>query len=76
MSEKKISQGHHFDSKKNKKGKKSLTNNINRYNDYELNNLGYNIALKNDKRSYFQYYYSLLKMKHLLYSLLLNQVQL
>ena len=36
------------------------------YNDYELNNLSYKSALKIDKRSYFQYYFSLLKMKHIL----------
>ena len=35
------------------------------YNDYELNNLSYNEALKNDKRTFMQYYVSLLKMKHL-----------
>ena len=36
------------------------------YNDYELNSLSYEIALKLDKRSYFQYYLSLLKTKHLI----------
>ena len=41
-------------------------NNIIRLNDYELNNLSYPEALKFDKRGYFQYYFSLLKTKHLL----------
>ena len=35
-------------------------------NDYELNSLPYEEALKNDKRKYYQYYFSLLKMKHLI----------
>ena len=34
------------------------------YNDYELNRLSYKFALKYDNRSYFQYYYSLLKTNH------------
>ena len=36
------------------------------YNDQELNSLSYEDALKNDKRSYLQYYYSILKNNHLL----------
>ena len=40
--------------------------NINKFNDYELNSLSYNDALKYDKRSYTQYYFSLLKMKHII----------
>ena len=35
-------------------------------NDYELNTLKYEDALEIDKRSYFQYYYSLLKIKQLI----------
>ena len=35
-------------------------------NDYELNNLLYNEAIELDKRTYCQYYWSLLKLKHLL----------
>ena len=35
-------------------------------NDQELNNLEYEIAIKIDKRTYFQYYWSLLKKKHLI----------
>ena len=38
------------------------TNNI---NDYEMNNLNYRDALIIDKRNYFQYYFSLLKMNHI-----------
>ena len=37
-----------------------------KYNLYELNNLNYEEASKVDKRTYFQYYISLLKTKHLL----------
>ena len=37
--------------------------NIN-FNDYELNNLMYEEALKYDNRTYFQYYWSLLKTRH------------
>ena len=37
---------------------------IMRYNDEELNDLNYNLALRIDKRNYCQYYYSLLKTKH------------
>ena len=35
-------------------------------NYYELNNLSYNAAIAYDKRTFFQYYCSLLKMKHIL----------
>ena len=42
-----------------------IKNQIN-YNDYELNNLSYEEALKLDKRTYFHYYFSLLRMKHIL----------
>ena len=52
---------------------KNLTNNnidvnnsINEYIDYEINNLEYHKALQFDKRSYLQYYFSLLKTKHLI----------
>ena len=40
------------------------SNNFNNLNDYELNSLTYANALKFDKRTYFQYYLSLLKTKH------------
>ena len=59
--------------KKNKytKKKKDINNILKNkiyYNDYELNTLSYQKALKIDKRTYFQYYFSLLKMKHILIS--------
>ena len=44
--------------------KSSQSNNIYR-NDYELNNLTYKEALKYDQRTYFKYYFSLLKQKQL-----------
>ena len=34
------------------------------YNDEELNQLSYNLALKNDNRTYCEYYNSLIKTKH------------
>ena len=40
--------------------------NIYKYNDYEMNNLLYEEAIKIDNRTYFQYYFSLLKQKQLL----------
>ena len=45
-----------------KNEKKSIIN----FNDYELNNMEYDEALKYDKRTYFQYYWSLLKTKQAL----------
>ena len=47
----------------NKKTKKMM---VLQYNIYELNNLTYEEAIKNDKRTYIQYYLSLLKTKHIL----------
>ena len=38
-----------------------------KFNDGELNNLSYNLALKYDKRTYTQYYMSLLKTKHIIF---------
>ena len=48
--------------------KKKINNNneIMKLNYYELNNLTYKEALKLDKRSYLEYYFSLLKIKQLL----------
>ena len=40
--------------------------NILEYNDNELNSLNYDEAIKYDKRSFIQYYFSLLKANHLL----------
>ena len=36
----------------------------NNYNDYELNSLSFEKALANDKRTFLQYYFSLLRTKH------------
>ena len=41
-------------------------NKIENFNDQELNTLEYEKALLYDKRTYFQYYFSLLKKKHLI----------
>ena len=40
-------------------------NNIISFNDYEINNMTYKEALIYDKRTYFQYYLSLLRTKHI-----------
>ena len=40
------------------------------YIDYEINNLSYEKAKENDKRTYFQYYFSLLKVNHILFFVL------
>ena len=42
------------------------------YNDEELNKLTYELALKYDNRKYCQYYFSLLKTKHILISTFFN----
>ena len=44
---------------------KNESNSINKYIDYELNNLEYEEAIKIDNRSYCQYYISLIRTKHL-----------
>jgi hypothetical protein len=36
------------------------------YTNYEINTISYEEALENDKRTYFQFYISLLKLKHIL----------
>ena len=36
-----------------------------KYNDFEINNMVYELALRIDKRTYFQYYYSLIKTRHI-----------
>jgi len=44
------------------------------YNDDEINNFSYELAIKLDKRTYCQYYFSLLKTKHnLLFSFFYNK---
>ena len=51
------------------KNDKNIKNDYNykNLNDHELNTLEYEIAIIIDKRNYFQYYWSLLKKKHLLF---------
>ena len=43
---------------------KDEQNKIKKYNDFELNTMTYNQALKIDKRAFYQYYISLIKRKH------------
>ena len=50
----------------NKKSKLKENKQINQYNDFELNSLPYEKAIIYDKRTYTQYYCSLLKEKHLI----------
>ena len=50
---------------KNDKNDKEIVG-VNKLNDQEINNLQYEIALKIDKRTYLQYYWSLLKKKQLI----------
>jgi len=47
-----------------RKTKKKDDKNTKKYTDEELNLLSYKLAIKYDKRTYFQYYGSLLKTKH------------
>ena len=62
----------HSIKKKKRKSSKNLSreqlNNINvkNYNDQELNTLAYELAIIIDKRTYLQYYWSLLKKKQLI----------
>ena len=55
---------------KNKALKK--TKEIMAYNDEELNNLKYELALKYDHRTYCEYYISLLKTKHIIFFTFFN----
>ena len=48
--------------------------NENKYIDEEINGLSYNLALQYDKRSYFEYYISLLRTKHSLIFALCNSI--
>ena len=47
--------------------KSKINNNNNNYIDAELNSMEYSDAIKYDKRKFYQYYFSLLKEKHLLF---------
>ena len=71
--------------KKNKIRNKNKKSHIFNYNDIELNTLTYDRAIIYDKRTYGQYYCSLLKQKHLIlftfiskndYNLLINKLSL
>ena len=52
--------------KENANSEKNLLKSVVNLNDQELNTLEYEIAVIYDKRTYFQYYWSLLKKKHLI----------
>ncbi len=53
--------------KKDNKPKNTNIRNIIKLNEYELNISQYNIALKYDKRNFFQYYWSLVKSNNILF---------
>ena len=56
-----------FDPEKNKnKNETQLNYNMHNFINEELNSLSYDLAFNYDKRTYFQYYISLLKQKHLI----------
>ena len=57
-----------LDNNSNEKGETALETvlDITKLNDQEINTLKYEDALKIDKRTYFEYYWSLLKKKHLI----------
>ena len=54
------------------KSKIIIAKKIMEYNDEEINNLSYEKAITSDKRTYTQYYISLIKTKHLLISSFFN----
>ena len=53
--------------KEKKKGENQPKNKNIKYIDEELNRMEYEMALKNDKRNFWQYYFSLLKKKHIIF---------
>ena len=55
------------DKTKNKEKKIKKIKKIMAFNDEEINNLSYKLALKFDKRNYCQYYLSLLKTNHIIF---------
>ena len=63
---KKYNKGQSSKTLSTKNNKKSHSYEENKFNDEELNSLEYEIALEFDKRTYFQYYISLLKKKQLI----------
>ena len=59
---------------KNNKNQAKFVKKIMEYNDDEMNDLPYNLALQYDKRTYCVYYFSLLKTKHtLIFSFFYNK---
>ena len=52
--------------KEKEKEEKTILDKKISYTDQELNSLNYELAKENDKRTYLQYYWSLLKKKHLI----------
>ena len=61
-----ISQNYNIESNSSSTCPLWVNNSQNNFNDEELNSLDYEIALIHDKRSYFQYYCSLLKKKQII----------
>ena len=52
---------------KNTEDKEDVDNFLKSTNDYELNNLSYELALKYDKRDFCEYYFSLIRTKQLIF---------
>ena len=48
------------------KTKKELTKNVIKLNEYELNISSFEVALKFDKRNFFYYYWSIIKVQNIL----------
>ena len=61
-----ISKGKIFNNKVRNHNEKIDIDNPIYYLDYEINTISYEEAIKNDKRTFFQYYISLLKINHVL----------
>ena len=67
-------EGKEIESNEKKKKKPKKLNDIMKYNNEELNTLSYELALQYDKRTYWEYYISLLKSKHnLIFSFCYNK---
>ena len=62
----------HFNPKFIMNNKESIRKNKNNYIDEEINGLSYNQAKIHDKRTYFEYYTSLIKTQHNLFCILFN----
>ena len=55
-----------FNDKNRRKKEQKEAEKILQLIDYEINNFSYQEALENDKRTFFQYYISLIKLNHIL----------